>query len=242
MSIASQIKQRVDNLPYGYLFSYSEFLDISLDKQEAIIKALNRLVDQSIIKKLAKGKYYKPDQTPFGELPPSQYEVVKDILGTKSKPLGYLTGLSIYNTLGLTSQISYTIQIGKNDIRPSLKRGKYLITFVKQKNPINKKNIPLLQILDSLKNIAKIPDTTLEGSCSRFQTILKHLKSKEISLICSLSLKYPPSTRALLGALLESLDTTFDNTPLKETLNPITQYKLIGIKDILSNYKNWNLI
>jgi len=142
MTIASQIKQRVNKLPPGYLSSYTEFLDVSQAKQEDIIKALNRLVEQNIIKKIAKGKYYKPEQTPFGELPPSQYEIVKDILGSKNKPLGYLTGLSIYNSLGLTSQLSYTIQIGKNDIRPSLQRGKYRVTFVKQKNQITKSNIP----------------------------------------------------------------------------------------------------
>lgn len=242
MTIASQIKQRVNKLPPGYLFSYREFLDVNLEKQQAIIKALNRLVEQNIIKKIAKGKYYKPEQTPFGELPPSQYEIVKDILGSKNKPLGYLTGLSIYSSLGLTSQVSYTIQIGKNDIRPSLQRGKYRITFVKQKNQITKSNIPLLQTLDSIKNITKIPDSTIEASCTRFQDILKQLEPKQISLVCKLSFKYPPSTRALLGALLEQANVPFDKIELKGTLNPITRYKLTNVKSALPKYVNWNLV
>jgi hypothetical protein len=242
MTIAGKIEQRVRQLPSGYVFTYSEFLDVGLEKQQAIIKALNRLTERQLIKKIAKGKYYKPEQTSFGEIGPSQYEIVKDILGSENKPLGYLTGLSIYHTLGLTSQVSYTIQIGKNDVRPALKRGKYSIVFLKQKNPITKKNIPFLQVLDSLKRITKIPDATLEISCIRFQDILKRFDSKQVRLVLELALKYPPSTRALLGALLEKSNIRFDKDELKRTLNPITKYKLAGIEEVLSNYKDWNLL
>ncbi|MFT4522769.1 MAG: hypothetical protein ACI8SE_001593 [Bacteroidia bacterium] len=242
MTIAGKIKQRIKQLPNGYVFSYSKFLDVGLEKQEAIIKALNRLAEQKVINKLTKGKYYKPEKTAFGEIEPSQYEIVKDIIGSKNKPLGYLTGLSIYNTLGLTSQVSYTIQIGKNDIRPSIRRGKYVIAFVKQKNAITKINIPLLQILDAIKNISKIPDTTLDISCIRFQDMLRQLDPKQVKMICKLSLKYPPSTRALLGALLEQTNISFDQDEIKHTLNPITRYRFTGIDKVLSNYKSWNLL
>lgn len=242
MSIAQQIRNRIANVPQGYVFSYTEFLDVASTKQEAIVKTLNRLVEKDVLKKLAKGKYYKPEQTPFGELQPSQYEIVKDILESKNQPSGYLTGLSIYSTLGLTSQISYTIQIGKNDIRPKLKRGKYLITFVKQKNPITKKNIPLLQILDAIKNIRKIPDTTNKETCVRFMSLLKNLQPKEVEIIAKLALKYPPSTRSLLGALLDQAKIKFDREELKQSLNPITQYKLSGISKVISYAEDWNLV
>lgn len=46
----------------------------------------------------------------------------KDLLEENGKIIGYLTGLSIYNQLGLTTQVSNTLQIGKNQIRPSFKR------------------------------------------------------------------------------------------------------------------------
>ena len=105
-----------------------------VESKEGLIKALNRLAASGEIAKLAKGKYYKPEQSPFGELPPNQYQVVKDLLERDGRIEGYITGLSIYNTLGLTTQVSNTIQIGKNEVRSSMKRGKYSISFVKQKN------------------------------------------------------------------------------------------------------------
>jgi hypothetical protein len=88
---------------------------------------LNRLVISGKIVKLSKGKFYKPETTVFGILQPDQAQVVKDLLEKNGKITGYLTGYSIYNQLGLTTQVSNTIQIGKNEIRSSFKRGRYAI-------------------------------------------------------------------------------------------------------------------
>jgi hypothetical protein len=62
--------------------------------------------------KLGKGKYYKPEGSPFGKLVPNQAHVVKDLLQENGKISGYLTEDSIYNKLGLTTQVGNTIQIG----------------------------------------------------------------------------------------------------------------------------------
>jgi hypothetical protein len=57
-----------------------------------------------------------------------------------------------------------------------------------------------------------------------------------------LALKYPPVTRALLGAMLEQLQQTDLTQPLFKSLNPITKYKLSGISKVLSTTEKWNLI
>src|ERR1022692_741232 len=129
MKTAEYIAFNIDRLPKGYVFTYGEFLE-DVSRKEAIIKALNRLAVSGKIVKLAKGKFYKPETTPFGRLKPSQYQIVKDLLEDNGKLIGYLTGYSIYNQLGLTTQLSNTIQIGKNQIRPSFKRGLYTIAFI----------------------------------------------------------------------------------------------------------------
>ena len=163
MNIAEYIRNRIDRLPKGYIFTYEDF-DADVKKKEAIVKALNRMVESGKISKLAKGKYFKPEKTPFGILQPSQEQIVKDLLDEDGKTVGYLTGYSVYNKLGLTTQVSNVIQIGKNETRPKFKRERYTISFIKQKNTITKKNIPLLQILDSIKYIKKIPDTNTKTS------------------------------------------------------------------------------
>lgn len=240
MKTTDYIAYIIDRFPKGFVFTYADF-NTEVSQKQALIKALNRMVISGKIAKLSKGKYYKPETTPFGDLLPNQKQVVKDLLEEKGKINGYLTGYSIYNQLGLTTQVSNTIQIGKNEIRPSFKRDRYTIDFIKQKNNITKDNIPLLQILDAIRYIKKIPDTTITNSCIRFIAILRQLKEKDLLLIMRLANKYPPATRALLGAMLDELKSTKTET-LFNTLNPITKYKLAGAFSVLSTAEKWNIV
>jgi hypothetical protein len=241
MNVTDYIAGKIERLPKGYVFTYADFIT-DVNKKEAVIKALNRMVVSGKIAKLSKGKYYKPEATPFGNLMPGQKQVVKDLLEDDGKVTGYLTGYSIYNQLGLTTQVSNTIQIGRNQVRPAFKRERYKISFVRQKNTITKENIPLLQILDSIKYIKKIPDAKIEDSCRRFMAILKSLSENDRSAMVRLALKYPPSTRALLGAMLDELQQSNIAEPLFKSLNPITKYKIPGAAKVLSATSKWNIV
>lgn len=241
MNIAEYIRNKIDRLPKGYIFTYEDF-DADVKKKEAIVKALNRMVESGKISKLAKGKYFKPEKTPFGILQPSQEQIVKDLLDEDGKTVGYLTGYSVYNKLGLTTQVSNVIQIGKNETRPKFKRERYTISFIKQKNTITKKKIPLLQILDSIKYIKKIPDTNTKTSCLRFLKIFKELNLDDKKELIRLSLKYPPSTRALVGALLDEIQEKSITFTLKESLNPITKYEISNANEVLTKTSDWNIL
>lgn len=241
MNVTDYISGKIERLPKGYVFTYADF-DTEVNQKEAVIKALNRMAQSGKIVKLSKGRYYKPETTPFGNLLPDQKQVVKDLLEENGKPAGYLTGYSIYNQLGLTTQVSNTIQIGKNLVRPGFKRERYTIAFVQQKNTITKENIPLLQLLDAIRYIKKIPDASTEASCKRFLAIIRKISDKEISTLVRLALKYPPATRALLGALLDQLKKGAVTEPLFKTLNPITKYKLAGAVKALSTTEKWNIV
>ena len=240
MKTTDYIAYIIDRFPKGFVFTYADF-NREVSQKQALIKALNRMVLSGKIAKLSKGKYYKPETTPFGDLLPNQKQVVKDLLEEKGKINGYLTGYSIYNQLGLTTQVSNNIQIGKNEIRPSFKRDRYTIDFIKQKNNITKDNVPLLQILDAIRYVKKIPDTNTTNSCIRFIDILRQLKEKDFLLIMRLAIKYPPATRALLGAILDELKSTKTET-LYNSLNPITKYKLAGAFSVLSAAEKWNIV
>lgn len=241
MKISNYIALTIERLPKGYVFTYSDFIT-EVNQKEAVIKALNRMVQAGKIAKLSKGKYYKPENTIFGPLLPNQNQIVKDLLEEDGKITGYLTGYSIYNQLGLTTQLSNTIQIGKRDIRPAFKRERYTISFVKQKNTITKETIPLLQILDAIRTIKKIPDASLESSAKRLLALLKELSDNSLVTMVRLALKYPPATRALLGALLDELKKDSLTHSLYKTLNPITKYKLPKLNKTLSTTEKWNIV
>lgn len=240
MKITEYITNSIDRLPKGYVFTYADFIS-KVKNREAVIKALNRLAASGKIAKLSKGKFYKPEKSAFGKLQPSRYQLVKDLLEEDGKITGYLTGYSIYNQLGLTTQVSNIIQIGKNTVRPGLKRAGYKISFVLQKNTITKDNIPLLQILDSIRYIKKIPDTTISSACKRLIEIIKDLPKKDKRTLTRLALKYPPAARALLGAVLEEIGNADISKTLSKSLNPITNYNLPGAKKVLSAANKWNI-
>ncbi len=240
MKTTDYIISVINRLPKGYVFTYAD-IDSEERSKEAIIKALNRLAASGKISKLAKGKYYKPEQSVFGELPPPQYQVVKDLLEDNGKAIGYLTGYSIFNNLGLTTQVSNTIQIGRNEVRPTFKRGRYTISFVKQKNNITKNNIPLLQLLDSIRYVKKIPDTGLTNAVKRILVIIKELPSQEQQKMVKLAMKYPPSTRALLGAILDEIGASFSE-PLYKSLNQISKYDFPSVNKVLSSTEKWNIV
>jgi hypothetical protein len=60
--------------------------------------------------------------------------------------------------------------------------------------------------------------------------------------VIRLALKYPPSTRALLGALLEQCQYGNTTALLLKSLNPITKYKMTGAAKALSKTEKWNII
>lgn len=241
MKTTDYITYTIDRLPKGYVFTYADFVT-DVNKKEAVIKALNRLAASGKISKLSKGKFYKPENTVFGTLEPNQYQVVKDLLEEDGKTIGYLTGYSIYNKLGLTTQVSNTIQIGKNEIRPKFKRERYTISFIKQKNTITKENIPFLQVLDAVRYIKKIPDASIASACTRLVNIVKEMTEKDLSTLIRLAQKYPPSTRALVGALLDEAGKQTITDTLLKSLNPITKYSLPGANKVLTFTEKWNIV
>jgi len=239
MKTAQVIASSLERLPEGKVFTYAGFVSDPKQK-EAIIKALNRMAAAGKIMKLAKGRYYKPEDSSFGKLQPNQNEIIKDLLEKDGKLIGYLTGYSTYNQLGLSTQVSNIIQIGRNEVRPMFKRERYTISFVRQKNVITKENIPLLQILDAVRYFKKIPDASPSSICKRLLVIIKDLTQKEKKSLVELALKYPPSTRAFLGAVLEETGNVSFTEPLRKSLNPISVYKLSAAK-MLKSTEAWNI-
>ena len=179
--------------------------------------------------------------TEFGAMKPSTYEVVKDLLEKDGGIVGYITGYSAFNELGLTTQVSFILQIGISNEKNPIKRGLYRIHFVKQHNEITKENVYLLQLLDCLRFFKNIPDSMPDEKCSRILLLLKELTTEQKEKIKKLSLKYTPQATALLGAMLETLNPKEKTEDMYNALNPQSFYKLGISEKLLFNQKKWNI-
>jgi hypothetical protein len=234
------IKDKIGRFELGYVFTTSDFY-MQVDNLTAVSKILNDFVRTGYLRKLSKGKFYKPRMSKFGELPPDDFQIVKDLLLENNKPTGYVTGYAAFNEFGLTTQVPFALQIGTYDEKKAVSRGVYRISFIKQRNTITKENIPLLKMLDCLRFFKNIPDTTPNQACERLLYLLSQLDENQTSRIKKLSLKYAPQAITLLGAMLETLNPQENTTRLCKEINPITSYQLGISPNILPNQKKWNI-
>lgn len=238
MTVAKEIENKVSLIPRENIFTIED-LQFPSEWWENVRVKLGRMVNLGLLKKVGKGKYYRPLTTIFGTIAPKQEEVVKDLLEKDGKIVGYLTGYYRWNQMGLTSQVSNIIQIGTAVPKRNTMRGIYSIKFLTQPNEITKENIRYLIILDAINNIKKIPDTSIPESVVRLSSILKSLKQQDIEVLISLAQKYPPSLRSLLGAMLEEIGWSKYIDGLYKSLNPLTTYKYPEITKVLTNTSKW---
>jgi hypothetical protein len=238
--MTNTIRDTINTFPLGFVFTPKDF-PIDNRKQASVNRVLNNMVAAGQIRRLSKGRFYKPQLTESGEVLPDISESIKDLIEKDGKQIGYITGHSVFNELKLTTQVSNVLQIGTTRFKKAVIRGNYQICFIKQKNAITMDNIPLLQLLDCLRFFKTIPDANPNQICKQLLYLLGKFDEQRKSIIKSLAINYTSQTIALLGAMLETINSQEDTAALLNTLNPQTSYKLGISEDVLLNQKKWNI-
>lgn len=240
MGITQKIQKQISKLAEGTTFKYEQ---LAIEPQEyvAAAKAIERLITKGIIKRASTGVFYKPKKTVFGELKPNEEEILKRYLFKKGKRTAYITGTSLYNRMGLTTQIPKSIKIASRDKRITISRGNVKATPVKSYVDVADNNFYLLELLDALKDFNQIPDLDKKSAIKIVSKKLKELNPTETRLLIKYSLAYPPRVRSFLGALLENINKRSDLTTLKKSLNPFSEYEYSIDKKQLPTAENWSI-
>ncbi|NQX81335.1 MAG: hypothetical protein HRT66_04995 [Flavobacteriaceae bacterium] len=239
VSVMRKIEKQLIKIRVGTTFKYQQ-LSIAPNEYGAATKAIERFISEGMIKRISTGVFYKPLQTVFGELIPNEDELLKSYLFKNNKRIAYVTGISLYNKMGLTTQVSKSIKIACRDKRITISIGNIKGSPVKSYIDVTSNNFHLLGFLDALKDFKKIPNLDKKDGIIILTNILKGLDTNEIKLLIKSSLSYPPRVRAFLGALLEVLDIETIN--IKKSLNPLSEYNYTISEDLLSTVNNWNII
>ncbi len=241
MTLAAQIQSTIKKLPEGKSFGYAD-LGIAKEDFQTAAKALERLQAKGVIKKLSKGVFYKPEKTVFGELQPDYGEQLRPYLYENGKRIAYETGFSLYNRMGLTTQMAFRIKLASRSKRISINRGTIKADAIKSYAEVTEANYELLGFLDAIKDIKRIPDCSVSKAVKILSSKISKLNEKQISDLVKYALLYPPRVRALSGAMLEDLNIKANTEKLKQSLNPLTTIKLgLKVKD-LSTINNWNIV
>ena len=240
MTVSKRIDQRIQQLQTGTTFDYQTLM-VEREEYAAATKALERLIKKEIIKRVTSGIFYKPKETVFGALKPNEEELLKTYLFENGKRIAYITGLSLYNKMGLTTQIPKIIKIACRDKRIYASVGTLKGKPVKSYIDVTDKNYNLLEILDAIKDFNQIQDLNVDSAILILTERLKKLIDKEISQIIQYALKYPPRTRALIGSILELMDNKINLKELKKSLNPLSEFEYNIKEGVLPNAKEWRI-
>lgn len=240
MSIAKTVQSTVESMPAGQIFGYADLPDYA-SSPSAVIKAVSRLVSGKRLERFAKGKFYVAKKGVLGKQKPSDDELVRDFLYKDGRIRGYVTGASLYNLLGLTTQVPRTITLAYNGGRQVKDFGAIRVKTIVTRVPIQEENVELLQYLDVLKGIKNISGSDINLS---LRIMLKKIsglsKSEKLRLMNLAEKYYSPQSRALVGLLFSSLGVPVSKS-LKLSLNPTTVYKLNLDGNQWPNAKEWNI-
>jgi hypothetical protein len=240
MSIAQTIQNIVEAMPVGQIFGYQE-LPSYAKSPDAVIKAVSRMVSDKRLQRLSKGKFYVPKKGLLGNRKPSDSELIRSMLYKNGRLRGYVTGLSLYNQLGLTTQMPRTITVSYNGGRQEKEFGTIRIKTVVTRIPIQEKDVKLLQYLDALKDIKKIMDSEINLSLKIIRKYISELSEREQRCLLKLAQSYySPQVRALVGLLFTDLKLSIPSS-LFRSLNPTTIYKLKLDESKWPMAKEWNI-
>lgn len=238
MTVAEKIDKEIEKMPEGNTFKYQQ-LSICRDEYAAATKAIERMLKKGVIRRASTGLFYKPKKTVFGVLEPDEQDLLRPYLFEGKKRVAYITGIALYNRLGLTTQVPRDLKIASLNKRVDVSIGNLKVKSVKSYAEIDNQNYRLLEVLDALKDFKIIPDLDRIGA---IQNLIKRIQQiEDLKILIRLILKYPPRVRAFAGALLEQAGKQESLDTLKNSLNPLSAFAIGLDTKELSTIKNWNI-
>ncbi len=100
-SYTKQVKEIINNHKPGWVFSHVDFNTNNIATVERI---LSRLVEEKLISRIRRGLYYITENSRWGEVPPSQSEIIKAL--SRSMNTTFIPdGANALHQLGLSQQV-----------------------------------------------------------------------------------------------------------------------------------------
>ena len=134
-----------------------------------------------------------------------------------------------------------TVAIAVNRATQTKDLGTIRMKFPSRRAPISDSTVPLLEILDILRDARRVPDANVERVIWEMTKRLTELTPAELKKLQRFALGYyNPATRALLGMLLTRCQKEVLPT-LKASLNPTTRFDLGIDPNEWPESRAWNI-
>jgi hypothetical protein len=231
-SVNKTIKKTILNSNHpNKVWSYSDFPQFS---RTSVAKAYSNLYKAKLLSRQKRGLYYRSKKTILGDSIPD-VEALAIAMAKQKSTFACVSGLYGYNKLGLTTQVPNVITIACDYPMRNTDR----IRFILREKPSSGTEIERI-ILDAIRDIHKIPDTTPDKIIFRIKKLLQSGKVN-INDLGTSALKEPPSVKAVIGALGEELKMKPEILEsIRLAINPNTAVYL-DVKNALPYAKNWRI-
>lgn len=190
--------------------------------ESAYYKTLERMCKSGSLCKIAKGTYYRPKQSKYGIVPPSQTEIVAAFTEPDK---GTVVGYSLYNSLKLTTQISKTVEVFSSALEQQTKNiGNVLLQFCDLiYTPEVKGMISMMEVLQHFGEIQDLDYSQFVKFCDQFivtysddvfEQVYRQMKyqKKTISFLRNILMHYhvPNNLNRFLSSLSEYKHPTME--------------------------------
>lgn len=241
-SIANKIVKRIRKRGGDALWTFKDFSDLP---SVPVAATLSRLSKSKVLERLHKGVYYFPKSTTFGKSRPDPRKVTEAILSI-SGTQAVMSGFSQFNRLGFSTQMSGALTLA-TDRRVAKKKILGIAVRSRTRRLGEQKNITTEErtVLDALRDLQRIPDTTPEKVMKRIGAMIKSKKFRLDHLV-RFALAEPPRVKALLGALIECHRPPSPSkvrllNRLRKKLNGLSTYRIPGVKEALPTATHWGI-
>ena len=155
--------------------------EIKYKNKDALRQEMKRLTDNGDLIRVYNGVYYKPYKTIFnttGKMSIDKY-IDKKFLYKDNSQIGFISGLSLANKYGFTTQVPSQIEITSNNASTKQRKlnieGRDLIIYSPVVN-INSENISSIQFLDLMQNIDRYSEISNEELKSKLKDFITKTK------------------------------------------------------------------
>lgn len=176
------ISNAVENMPYECVIQTEDIakklaaeFELPYDKAKVLTNVkLKRMADKGEIERVQRGVYCHIKQTVFGKVTPSIDEIViKTLKIQDDKRIGYESGASLLNRLGLSTLLPRDIEITTNRYGAKLPEGCRIVTC-KPAVTVTDENWKLLQFIDL---VGELPNAHIDAE--NLEQLLRQYAKKQ---------------------------------------------------------------
>ena len=208
------------------IFASKLYAEVFADtiSESAYYQTLSRMCKSGYLHRLSKGVYCRPEKTRFGLVLPSESKITETFT---EKEQGVIVGYALYNSLGLTTQISKIIEIYSSLLDENVKQiGNIILKkFLLKYDESSQMAIKMLEILYHYKEIEDINNKQFIKFCEAYAKQYSEAATEYILQHIS----YPKWTIAFLREVLNYYHV--DNN-LSKYLSALSEYKIPRMEDI----------